>query len=229
MDTIKFDDWKSFRGWLYEYATQPRARRDQLLFRGHRSTRWKLETTLDRSKKFASDFQRNKVVEALMGEFRREVIRLGGQASNLPEGEAFELLARHHGLPSPLLDWSGSPYTASFFAFDDVPANQTDPIAIWRLDRAGLPDEKSGVELIDDYELLQFNRRAMQQRGVFLRVSTVERTVEEILSESLTKIELPAKEREVALSDLDEMGINSANLYFDLDGAARTARSRIIG
>ena len=28
---------------------------------------------------------------------------------------------RHHGFPSPLLDWSASPYVAAFFAFDKMP------------------------------------------------------------------------------------------------------------
>ena len=38
---------------------------------------------------------------------------------------------RHHGFPSPLLDWSYSPYVAAFFAFRNEPAGRSEKRSIY--------------------------------------------------------------------------------------------------
>lgn len=223
---IQFRTWRDFREALYDYSAQPTQRRNQLVFRGHASSKWDLRTTLDRAYAFASDTERDRRVTDLLAEFRIQGIRLGFGANNLPTGEALELLARHHGLPSPLLDWSGSPYIAGFFAFDGALASK-DRVAIWRLDCTRFDFDVRTIDIINDHELLQFNRRALQQRGLFTRVATIRQSTESMLGDALTVFELPSSERRVALADLDEMSINAANLFYDLDGAACTARARV--
>lgn len=144
----------------------------------------------------------------------------------MPDGTAFELLARHHGVPSQLLDWTESPYIASFFAFEESSPTSGESVAVWVFDRAKFVFEESGIDLIDDRELLRFKPRALRQRGVFTRVRTIRQPFETLIGEALTKILLPVGSRSFALSSLDEMMINSATMYTDFDGAARTARSR---
>lgn len=97
------------------------------------------------------------------------------------------------------------------------------------LDRAKLPDytQLDSLNVIDDPALLRFNQRALQQHGVFLRVSMLRRSLEDQLDHALTKFVLPSSDRQVALADLDEMTINDTNLFCDLDGAARTVVARL--
>jgi hypothetical protein len=182
--------------------------------------------TLDRWNTFASDGERETAILDLLQEFKREALVLGS-GIDLPGSDALELLARHHGLPSPLLDWTRSPYIAACFAFATCDRSKTDAVSIFALDRQRLDesalDPASRIfELIDDPDLLVANRRAVQQRGVFLRRSTVAREVEELLGAALFKFRVPATERDAALRDLDQHMVNLTTLFYDLDGAART-------
>ncbi len=222
-----YKSWEGFRRFLAEYALQSRERRGLLLFWGQENTEWSLQTTLDRRRKFSEDAERESFYDELLLEFRREAIGLISTSSNLPEGEAFELLARHHGLPSILLDWTESPYVASFFAFDRAVFDEQKPVAIWMFDLAKDDSNNNELSLIRDHDLLRFNRRALQQRGVFTRIATVRQPLEDLLGNALTKFVIPAKERELALAELDEMLINASSLYNDLDSVARTIARRM--
>jgi hypothetical protein len=178
---------------------------------------------------FSSDIERLNVVNALLDEFRREAIIVKSAADTLPESDALELLARHHGLRSPLLDWTESPYIASYFAY-----NSNHGVAdarVWVLDRAKLLNVgayPADVDLVDDRALLRFNRRALQQRSAFLRVNSVRAPLEALLSPALFAYELPSGDRRRALIDLDIMNINGTSLFDDFDGVAGTVHARIL-
>jgi len=227
--------WKVYRERLLNFSKLPLSVQRQWWFRGHSSVTYDLAATVDRGGTIADDQARERKIEELLGEFRREAMVVTG-TSSLPEGDDLELLARHHGLPSPLLDWTLSPWIASFFAFFSADASKFPTISIYGLNRSAVdpavlistnPKMNPPIEIIDDSSKIRLNRRALQQRGVFLRVSTIAKPLPKILGNALCRFDLPASERDEVLADLDQMLLNPTNLMYDLEGAAKTALLRV--
>ncbi len=133
-------NWQEFEIWLQELRNRPYRR--GLIFRGQPDSELPLETTLERhghstmpiadyydlivrqvgpsvsafSSMQAPSFNNNLWKE--LSDYERYKESILDQTA-FPGGEHFEYAAylRHHGFPSPLLDWSRSPYVAAFFAF----------------------------------------------------------------------------------------------------------------
>lgn len=113
-------------------------------FRGHKNASWKLETTLARYvDEIISMFPERKetfeqtyaVASAmLLKDFKRNLVI----NSDLPQEKVEKIdiwqYGQHFGLPSPLLDWSYSPYVALYFAIASRVRDFSDePCAIWVL------------------------------------------------------------------------------------------------
>ncbi len=225
LQQVDVNSWSECRETLFRFSQLDRTSRKRWWFRGQADFSHDLVPTIDRGRSFPDDLQRDQYIKDLMREFRREAISLGA-GNELPTGNAFELLARHHGLPSPYLDWSRSPIVAACFAFLIHASSMH--VALFaldtsRIDPAVLNPQATQLELVDEPEYLLVNRRAIQQRGVFMRRSTAQRTMEDLLGPGLFKFRIDATQRDVALADLEQAMVNATNLYYDLEGAARTA------
>ena len=147
---------------------------------------------------------------------------------------AFYSLIQHHGYPTPLLDWTFSPFVAAFFAFERTDSRSPD-VRIFAFDRDAWEADLPQIKLVTftgphfsmiDVPSLENNRMVPQQATAALtNLDDIESYIHfHEMSRSkkyLTRIDIAASERDVALTQLRLMGITSGSLFPGLDGTCR--------
>ena len=122
------------------------------LYRGHRVSTWPLQCSLDRPscKPIRGKLPRYQYEKRLFEEFKRRAVPY---LKRTPQNDwEWLALARHHGLPTRLLDWTRNPLIALYFAvagstgdqdavvfayqhnYPPVDTNQVHPFAIKRIE-----------------------------------------------------------------------------------------------
>jgi hypothetical protein len=238
-----------------------------LLYRGLGSSKYKLHTTLERHEAntstdtlgsyYTSAYEANPHIEALTGntwqdlpdpiEFQVRLHRceegpvgLFRQRENRRVWEYFSYL-RHHGFPSPLMDWTESPYIAAFFAFENMEPTATF-VSIWVL--AQTLDERDervrsspGTAMVMLTPHMKSHRRHILQQSHYSMCLNwkepdsygfVEHraTLRSVDHTRLFHITIPASERLTALRTLDQMNINAFSLFASEDSLMRTLANR---
>jgi hypothetical protein len=237
ISTIRFDTWGDFkRDLVAELFPDRTYRRDDYLFRGMRSPRWRLEASFDRTFRHIEAARRAKLFDLLVDSFR-EACRDHGLPEDLcGDDRRLIALGQHHGLPTRLLDWSSSPYVAAFFAYQDMlvaPGDEDSHVVLWALHRhCYVWSGDYGVEIVSAPSF--HNVRARNQSGFYTWSRSPFDCLEEFVASctgvpetALTRILLPVDEVRPALADLDLMGISAHHLFPDLAGAAAACRTRL--
>jgi hypothetical protein len=228
--TIRARSWTEFEEILQSYFELPGSRRSEFLFRGHGDVAWKLQPTLERflGARGIDLARQNTVAERLNAEFIAQAAAFLPEESVPGDPMTIELLARHFGVPSKLLDWTRSPYVAVYFAA--TTGDRSADCCIHVLDREAAFGDKSldeRVQLIELPEYSLFNARATEQDAVAIRLEDVGLKLDSALAHALSKIEIASAARNEILTRLASMRITARTLFRSADHAAETAMRRV--
>jgi hypothetical protein len=226
--------WDQFREWAVDQ--QPR----QYIFRGQASPN-KLASSFHRTWRKDLKTWVAQDVPALFGAVIERVnypLQLGQLAHN---GAIWSIL-QHHGYPTPMLDWTFSPFVAAFFAFQNVKSEDEEAPRIYILDQSAWTAKYGRNAFIVDDAPLQLvvleslsigNPRSGPQQALstVTNLADVEafiREREELDGQTyLTVCDLPANDRNRIMRELELMGITYGSLFPGMDGVCRDIRDRL--
>jgi len=226
--TITLSTWEEFHN-----AIGPYEKSGGYIWRGQRQA-WPLKSSFDR---FWDIYGRNRnaVLKRHLDCFRDRMKHCHPQIPLPQDKRIVWSLGQHYGLKSPVLDWTRSPYIAAYFAFEETPVAGDDGfryvyglsrsirrlVIKWKQDGIVKSRQRSAdaEDLPPDLVPLFSAQEAafvMTSRG-----ETIEETVrrwsqkrpQEVV---LVKMQIPEKERERWLDELDRMQVNYKELLLVL-------------
>ena len=239
---------------FFDLTTDLFAKGPAYIYRGQANYDWPLASTLDR---LTSRYPNRKNLggsipeyfdcppfteEEHLNAFKRAIRGRRGQSPPRLGTDEYWALGQHHGLATPLLDWTRSPFVALFFAFEEekcfvtrdewsepafrgvyvLSTSTIEAVAKGNTARVRVlsPEANANYRLISQAALsLQIPRRIDIENYVLKHFDG------ETQGATFTKIKIPSKDRDGCLVALNKMNINHMTLSPDIDGAAKHVNS----
>ncbi|PNM89168.1 FRG domain-containing protein [Achromobacter xylosoxidans] len=219
----------------------------QLIFRGQRRSDWSLMPTLGRLSD--NGIVTEELAASQLERFKRAIRGRLSDNSLLDEDEELWSIGQHHGLMTPLLDWTYSPYVALFFAFakPDSKDEEENPYrVVYVLNKSFILEhqDETGIRLWEPRK--DSYGRLVNQAGLFTfspydatienKIATVladdeafedeelrsasEEDQPDLLARYICKIYIRNEGRDACLRHLRRMNVHHASLFPDLIGAS---------